>query len=104
MIKQFYFTLVSFLFAFSLNVKVHSSFRRIDRDLLGATTLVESIHRNDGSVGVIRIPKSYGITRASPSLSYLGHLLGGAFSFPEMQLVYSVALTDQTKWYIYIYI
>ena len=49
-----------------------------DRILSGATTPSQSGPQSNGKEGVLRIPESYSITRASPSnclVSYAGHPL-----------------------------
>ena len=76
---------ISHLFALSLNVSFIWS---IDRTLSGATTLGQIGSESNSNEGVLCIPQSSTITRASPSdclMSYLGHSLGGGYSSTEMQ-------------------
>ena len=59
----------------------------IDRTLSGATTPGQSGPGSDGNDGVLRIPQSSSITRASSSdylVSYLGHSLGESYPSAEM--------------------
>ena len=73
----------------------NSSIRLIYRILSGTTTLGQSGPGSEGNEGALRIPQSSIITGASLSdclMSYLGHLLGGFYSFADMQSVYYTAL------------
>ena len=66
-----------------------------DRTLSSATTVGKSGFESDGNEGVLRIPYSFSITRASPSdylESYPEH-----FYAVEMQLVYFTAPADGSK-------
>ena len=47
--------------------------------------------------GVLRIPQSSSITRASPSDSLMSHPEHSSYTFEEMQLVYSTALAKKTQ-------
>ena len=75
MSKQFYFK----QFSLALSTQFSSSWP-IERILSGATTQGQSGPGNDSNEGVLHIPQSSRITRASLSdclVSYLGHLFGG---------------------------
>ena len=71
-----------------------SSIWSIDRTLSGATTPGQSGPGSNKNEGVLHIPQSSSITRASPSdclVSYPGHSLGESYPSAEMQTVYSTA-------------
>ena len=58
--------------------------------------------RSNGNEGVPCIPQSFSIIGASAwdcSMSYLGHSLGGSYSYAEMQSVYSTAPSSCVKMY-----
>ena len=122
MSKQFYFKQISLTLVRSLNVKTvlfkaiqfnistqFSSIWPIDRTQSGATTPGQSWPGGNGNEGVLRIPQSSSITRASPSYSFVsyevlnsaalaywtaGHPLGESYPSGEMLSVYSVVLVD----------
>ena len=80
----------------------------IDRTLSDSTTPGQIGSGSDGDEGVLHIPQSFSITRASPSdclLSYARHLLGESYPTAKMQSVYSAApvnwdraILDMTEW------
>ena len=75
----------------------NSSIWLIDRTLLGATTPGQSEPGSNSNEGVLCIPQSFNITRASPSdclVPYPGHSLGDSYSSVEMQSVFSTAPED----------
>ena len=66
-------------------------------NLSGTTTPGQTGTGNDGNEGVLRIPQSSSITRASTSdclVSNPGHSLRVSYSSAEMQSVYSAAPAD----------
>ena len=72
----------------------NSSILFIDRALSGATTPYQSGQGSDDNEEVFCIPQNSNITGASPSDCLVWcpeHLLGGSYSFVEMQSVYSIA-------------
>ena len=70
----------------------------IDKTLLGSTTPSESGPGSDGNEGVLCIPQSFRIIRATLSdclESYLGYsLVEGSYPSAEKQSVYSTAPAD----------
>ena len=64
----------------------NSSLWPLDRTLSGATTPSQSRPGSDGNEGILLIPRSFGITGASPSdclVLYPEHSLGA--SYPSLQ-------------------
>ena len=72
----------------------------IDRTLLGATTLGQSVPESNGNEGVLYIPQisKAGVLPSNGLMSYPGHLLGVSYPSAEMQLVYSTA---SANWALY---
>ena len=71
-----------------------------DRTLSGATTPGQSGPGSDGNKGVLCIPQSSCITRASPSdcfVSLSGHSLGKSYPSAKMQSVYSAVPADWAR-------
>ncbi len=78
---------ISYLFAFSLNVKQNYLTHRS-----GAATSGQNLPGSYGIKGVLRIPQSSSISGASQSdclISYSGHSFVGSYPSAEMQSVYS---------------
>ena len=71
----------------------------MDKILLAATTLDQSVPGSDNNEGIHCISQSSSITEAAPSdclVSYLGHALRESCPSEEMQSVYSTAPVDWT--------
>ena len=95
MSKTFLFQTIQFSIS-----TLFSSIQPIDRILSGTTTLSQSGHGSDGNKGILGIPQSSSITRASPSdclVTYPGHMLEESYPSAEMQSVYSVAPANWAK-------
>ena len=75
-----------------------SSIWPIDRTWSGATTPGQSGPGSNGNEGVLHIPQSSSITKASPSdclVSYPENPLGESYPSADIQSVYSTAPADR---------
>ena len=97
--KSTHFKYQNFYFEqFSLALVQFSSIWLIDMTPSGAIAPSQSGTGSDGNKGVLRIPQSSSIARASPSdysMSSPRHSLGESHPSTEMQSVYSAAPADQ---------